>query len=115
MRLLKAGIGTLNVSMVCFICAKMVMDYHGFPMNYRKNSLFTESVISKVSEIEKAERPMVVESVNAIRLTGLTNLLPGWNKLNDDVWALRSNSPCCADTTLCPAETLMRLRTTLAK
>ena len=101
--------------MVCFICAKMVMDFHGFRLYYPKNSLFTEGVISKVSEIEKAARPMVVESVNAIRLTGLTNLLPGWNKLNDDAWALRSNSPCCVDTTLCPAETLMRLRTTLVK
>ncbi len=41
--------------------------------------------------------------------------MPGWNKLNDDVWALRSNGPCCVDTTLCPAETLMWLRTTLVK
>ena len=56
-----------------------------------------------------------MNSVNAIRLTGLSGLVPGWNKLNDDVWALRSNSPQCVDTTLCPAETLMWLRTTLVK
>ena len=110
-KLLKAGWDFQRVDGVLHLCK----DGHGFPLYYRKNSLYTEGVISKVSELGTIDRSDVVNSVNAIRLTGLSGLVPGWNKLNDDVWALRSNSPQCVDTTLCPAETLMWLRTTLVK
>ena len=110
-KLLKAGWDFQRVDGVLHLCK----DGHGFPLYYRKNSLYTEGVISKVSELGTIDRSDVVNSVDAIRLTGLSGLVPGWNKLNDDVWALRSNSPQCVDTTLCPAETLMWLRTTLVK
>ena len=108
--LLKAGWDFQRIDGVSHVCK----DGHGFPLCYRKNSLYTESVISKVSELDSSEKSMVVESMSAIKLTGLTNLSPGWNKPNDDVWALRANSPCSLDTTL-SAETLIWLRTTLVK
>ena len=110
-KLLKAGWDFQRVDGVLHLCK----DGHGFPLYYRKNSLYTEGVISKVSELGTNDKTVVVESVNAIRLTGLSGLVPGWNKLNDDVWALKSNSPQCVDTTLCPSATLMWLRTTLVK
>ena len=110
-KLLKAGWDFQRVDGVLHLCK----DGHGFPLYYRKNSLYTQGVISKVSEVETNDKAVVVESVNAIRLTGLSGLVPGWNKLNDDVWALRSNSPQCVDTTLCPSAVLMWLRTTLVK
>ena len=110
-KLLKAGWDFQRVDGVLHLCK----NGHGFPLYYRKNSLYTEGVISKVSELGTSDKAVVVESVNAITLTGLSGLVPGWNKLNDDVWALRSNSPQCVDTTLCPSAILMWLRTTLVK
>ena len=110
-KLRKAGWDFQRVDGVLHLCK----DGHGFPLYYRKNSLYTEGVISKVSELGTSDKSVVVEAVNAIRLTGLSGLVPGWNKLNDDVWALRSNSPHCVDTTLCPSAILMWLRITLVK
>ena len=76
MKLLKAGWDFQRVDGVLHLCK----DGHGFPLYYRKNSLYTEGVISKVSELGTSGKSVVVESVNAIRLTGLSGLVPGWNK-----------------------------------
>ena len=65
-KLLKAGWDFQRVDGVLHLCK----DGHGFPLYYRKNSLYTQGVISKVSEVDTSDKAVVVESVNAIRLTG---------------------------------------------
>ncbi len=89
-------------------------DGHGFPLYYRRNSLYAEGVISKVSQVP-GDGSASSGAVRAIRLKALGNLRPGWNQLTPDVWAIRSNSATCLDTTYCPADTLIWMRTTLVE
>ena len=109
-KLLKAGWEFQRVDGVLHLCK----DGHGFPLYYRKNSLYAEGVISKVSQVP-SDGSASSGAVRAIRLKALGNLRPGWSKLTPDVWAIRSNSATCVDTTYCPADTLMWMRTTLVE
>jgi hypothetical protein len=55
-----------------------------------------------------------VSAVRAIHLERvLRRLLPGWNRINPQVYALTTRRAKFVDTTLCPAEEMMWLRTTL--
>ena len=45
----------------------------------------------------------------------LSGLQRGWIRLSDSVYGLRSVSPQHVDTTYCPSETLLWLRTTLVR
>lgn len=57
-----------------------------------------------------------VEHVRAVALGHrLSSLGRGWIKIGASVYALRSNSPQHVDTSYCPSETLMWLRTTLIR
>ena len=111
-KLLKAGWEFRRVDGVLRLCK----DGYSFPLYYRKNSLYTEGVISKVSEVQSSDSASSnCGAVRAIKLKALASLMPGWNQLTPDVWAIRSNSPTCVDTTYCPAQTLMWMRTTLVE
>ena len=68
-----------------------------------------------ISDMTEAVNESGSQSINAIRLTSLRNLSPGWNKFDEDLWAIQTYSPTCIDTTLCPASTLMWLRTVLVE
>ena len=111
-RLLKSGWEFSTIDGILHLCK----DGHGFPVYFTKNSMYTQGIISKVSELG-VDEPNVgsSSSINAIRLTSLANLQRGWNRLTEDVWALESFSATCVDTTLCPAPFLLWLRTTLVE
>jgi len=42
----------------------------------------------------------------------LRRLLPGWNRINPQLFVLRTRRPNFVDTTVCPSTEMMRLRTT---
>ena len=86
----------------------------GVPIEFRKNSIVAHGAISLLQDVADPVQD-VNRSISAIRLTGLSNLQEGWNKLSDDVYAIKTYAPQHVDTTLCPAMTLMWLRTTLAR
>ena len=108
-KLLKAGWEFQQVDGLLHLC----QDGHGFPLYYRKNSLYAESVIS--TQVPNDGGASSSGAVRAIRLNALGNLSPGRNKLTPEVWAIRSNSATCVDATHCPADTLMWMRTTLVE
>ncbi len=55
-------------------------------------------------------------SINAITLEPvLEHLRPGWNKISPRLFAITTAVPEYVDTTLCPSDELMWLRTTLVK
>ena len=55
-------------------------------------------------------------SINAITLQPvLEHLRPGWNKISPLLFAITTAVPEYVDTTLCPSDELMWLRTTLVK
>ena len=111
-RLLKSGWEFLTIDGVLHLCK----DGHGFPVYFRKNSMYTQGIISKVSELGVDEHNVgSSSSINAIRLTSLGRLQRGWNRLTEDVWALESFSATCVDITLCPSPFLLWLRTTLVE
>ena len=54
--------------------------------------------------------------VNAlVLLPALQNLMPGWNRINEDLWAMRSTTMQYQDTTVVPADTMLWFRSTLLK
>ena len=54
--------------------------------------------------------------VNAlVLLPALQNLMPGWNRINEDLWAMRSTTMQYQDTTMVPADTMLWFRSTLLK
>ena len=110
-RLLRSGWDFSRINGELHLCK----DGYSFATYYRKNSLYTQGVISKISDMTEAVNESGSQSINAIRLTSLRNLSPGWNKFDEDLWAIQTYSPTCIDTTLCPASTLMWLRTVLVE
>ena len=65
-KLLKAGWEFQRVDGVLHLCK----DGHGFPLYYRKNSLYAEGVISKVSQVP-SDGSTSSGAVRAIRLKAL--------------------------------------------
>ena len=110
-RLLRSGWDFKRVNGELHLCK----DGYSFSTYYRKNSLYTQGVISKIANISEASGEPEAQSVNAIRLTSLANLAPGWNEFNQDLWAMETSSPTCVDTALCPSRTLLWLRTVLVE
>jgi len=60
-------------------------DGYSFAAYSRKNSLYTQGVISKVTSISEAAVEPEAQSISVIRLTSLTNLTPGWNEFHEDL------------------------------
>ena len=92
----------------------LVKEGHSFPIKFRKNSFIAHGTISLLQDAADPVQD-VNRSISTIRLTGLSNLQEGWNKLSDDVYAIKTYAPQHVDTRSCPSMTLMWLRTTLAR
>eukprot|EP00434_Breviolum_minutum_P037111 symbB.v1.2.032893.t1/scaffold4013.1/size46388/4 len=98
-------------------CLMLVKEGHSFPIEFRKNSIVAHGTISLLQDVANPVHDVSGNKkfISAIRLTALSNLQEGWNKLSDDVWAIKTYAPQHVDTTLCPSRVLMWLRTTLAR
>ena len=80
------------------------------PVHFKRNSLCAHGVIRMLSGVENNSTSYVRSVVLGESLSGLQR---GWIRLSDSVYGLRSVSPQHVDTTYCPSETLLWLRTTL--
>lgn len=98
-------------------CLMLVKEGHSFPIEFRKNSIVAHGTISLLQDVADPVHDVSGNKkfISAIRLTALSNLKEGWNKLSHDVWAIKTYAPQHVDTTLCPSRVLMWLRTTLAR
>ena len=95
----------------------LVKGDHSIPVEFRKNSIVAHGTISMLTSVSTEESvnasPQPCQ-VSTIRLTTLANLADGWNKFNNNLYAIKTYAPQHVNTTLCPSSELMWLRTTLA-
>ena len=78
---------------------------------YKNNSLCAKGTSSMISQVEPKD---AVLSVRAVQLGfTLRTLRPGWNRLNPQLFAIKTTLPKFVDTTTAPSEEIMWLRTTL--
>ena len=78
--------------------------------------MLSENVDNPSSPSSSSCHVQSAEHVRALTLgRALTGMGQGWIKLSDNVYGLRSISPNHVDTTYCPSEGLLWLRTTLIK
>ena len=93
-------------------------------VHFKRNSLCATGVIRMLSEsVDNPSSPsssscqvQSAEHVRALTLgRALTGMGQGWIRLSDNMYVLRSTSPNHVDTTYCPSEGLLWLRTTLIK
>ena len=90
-------------------------------VNFRRNSLCVHGCIRMISDddcfspkTEHGANNTSVPSIHAIHLEPvLRKLLPGWNRINPQLFALTTRRARFVDTTICPATEMMWLRTTL--
>ena len=108
-----------------------IMDHHLQTMGMLKLQLQAQVLLhsrkqhwtrKEISEEHVSESTQVVGdlnqelSINAITLQPvLERLRPGWNKISPQLFAITTTVPEYVDTTLCPSDELMWLRTTLVK
>ena len=95
----------------------LVKGDHSIPVEFRKNSIVahgTISMLTSVSTDDSVNASPQPCQVSTIRLTTLANLADGWNKFNNNLYAIKTYAPQYVNTTLCPGNELMWLRTTLA-
>eukprot|EP00435_Cladocopium_sp_Y103_P026603 s1870_g6.t1 len=97
----------------------LVKNDKAINVSFKRNSLCVQGCIRMVSE-DDCFSPKVFQSnsspaaVRAIHLEPvLKKLLPGWNKINPQLYALTTRRARFVDTTICPATEMMWLRTTL--
>ena len=83
-------------------------------VHFKRNSLCVQGC---VSEDYVTNPKSIVPSLPAVRAVHLERvlrrLLPGWNKISPQVYALTTRRAKFVDTTVCPATEMMWLRTTL--
>ncbi len=94
----------------------------GIPVELRGNSLVGKGRICVVQagmkekqHFEKAEEKKDGRVHALVLLPALQNLEPGWNRINEDLWAMKSRTLEYQDTTLVPADTMLWFRSTLLK
>ena len=95
----------------------LVKNDKSISVNFRRNSLCVQGCIRMVSQDDcfspKASDTSPGE-IRAIHLEPvLRRLLPGWNRINPQLFVLRTRRPNFIDTTVCPSTEMMWLRTTL--
>ena len=89
----------------------LVKDGKYIEVLYRNNSLCARGQISVVSQCEPND---AVENVRAVQIGRvLSNLIPGWNRINPHLFAIKTTRPFFVDSTLAPSDEMMWLRTTL--
>ena len=95
----------------------LVKNDKSINVNFRRNSLCVQGCIRMVSQDDcfspKASDTTPGE-IRAIHLEPvLRRLLPGWNRINPQLFVLRTRRPNFVDATVCPSTEMMWLRTTL--
>ena len=95
----------------------LVKNDKSVSVNFRRNSLCVQGCIRMVTQ-DDCTSPKAVEAtpsaIRAIHLEPvLRRLLPGWNAINPQLFALKTRRAKFVDTTICPSAELMWLRTTL--
>ena len=89
----------------------LVKDDKSIEVLYKNNSLCAKGTISMISQVEPKD---ALPSVRAVQLgIALRTLRPGWNKLNPQLFAIKTTLPKFVDTTTTPSDELVWLRTTL--
>ena len=78
---------------------------------YENNSLCAKGTISMISQLDPKD---ALPSVRAVQL-GITfrTLSSGWNRLNPQLYPIKTTLPKHVDTITAPSDELMWLRTTL--
>ena len=80
-------------------------------VHYRHNSLCARGSISMVSQVDPQD---ALPAIRAVQLGFVLRTLPsGWQRLNPQLFAIKTKQPKFVDTTLAPADEVMWLRTTL--
>ena len=94
----------------------------GIPVELRGNSLVgrgricvVQAGMKKEGCIEEDEKKECGRVNALVLLPALQNLMPGWNRINEDLWAMRSTTMQYQDTTVVPADTMLWFRSTLLK
>ena len=86
-------------------------------VSFKRNSLCVKGSIRMISEDDCLSPTSTAPGPKALRAIHLQpvlrRLLPGWNKLNPQVYALTTRRARFVDTTLCPGGEMMWYRTTL--
>ena len=99
----------------------LVRNSKSIPVHFKRNSLCASGVIRMLSTSDSTSpthsgQCSPVEHVRALTLgRALTSLGAGWVKLGDSMYAIRSQGTQHMDTTLCPSDGLLWLRTTLVQ
>jgi hypothetical protein len=78
---------------------------------FKNNSLCARGQISVLTERDMPDMQPAVRVVQVGMV--LRCLVPGWNRINPHLFATKTTAPKHVDTTLCPSDELMWLRTTL--
>ena len=79
---------------------------------FRNNSLCARGQIAVLSQFEP--NVSIQPAVRVVQLgMVLRCLVPGWNRINPHLYAIKTVRPTHVDTTLCPGDELMWLRSTL--
>ena len=94
----------------------------GIPVELRGNSLVgrgricvVQAGMKKEGFIEEVEKKECGRVNALVLLPALQNLMPGWNRINEDLWAMKSTTMQYQDTTVVPAGTMLWFRSTLLK
>ena len=97
---------------ICLVKRDRFVNVH-----FKRISLCVQGCMRMISEDDVLSPKSSTPSVSAVRAIHLERvlrrLLPGWNRINPQVYALTTRRAKFVDTTLRPAEEMMWLRTTL--
>ena len=90
----------------------LVKDDRKIDVLFRNNSLCARGQIAVLSQLEP--NVLIQPAVRVVQLgMVLRCLVPGWNRINPHLYAIKTVRPTHVDTTLCPSDELMWLRSTL--
>ena len=90
----------------------LVKDDRKIDVLFRNNSLRARGQIAVLSQFEP--NVSIQPAVRVLQLgMVLRCLVPGWNRINPHLYAIKTVRPTHVDTTLCPSDELMWLRSTL--
>ena len=94
----------------------LTKDELWIPLFLKRNSLCAKGCIQLIQDIQSTPVDESPQAVRAIHLSEpLQTMRPGWNRINDELFAMRTFTRNFIDSTLAPSPVLMWYRTTLAK
>ena len=94
----------------------LTKDDMWIPLFLKRNSVCAKRRIQLIQDGSVAEPDSSLQAVRSIRLSQpLLNVRPGWNRINDGLFAISTRTRNYVDSTLAPSRVLLWLRTTLLK